>query len=67
MSDTDRNSVTPLFGAAATRAVAQLVLLDGKFASMPGFAKSDTGFIALQGDHGQVSFRNIKIRPIVKP
>jgi hypothetical protein len=28
------------------------------------FAKFDSGFIALQGDHGQVSFRNIKIRPI---
>jgi len=35
-----------------------------KFASMPLFAKSPTGFIALQGDHGQVSFRNIKIRPL---
>jgi Domain of Unknown Function (DUF1080)/Peptidase of plants and bacteria len=35
-----------------------------KFARMPGFAKSNTGYIALQGDHGQVSFRNIKIRPI---
>ena len=35
-----------------------------KFASMPNFAKSNTGYIALQGDHGQVSFRNIKIRPI---
>ncbi len=35
-----------------------------KFASMPGFAKADSGFIALQGDHGSVSFRNIKIRPI---
>jgi hypothetical protein len=33
-----------------------------KFASMPYFAKSNTGFIALQGDHGSVSFRNIKIR-----
>ena len=31
---------------------------------MPFFAKSDIGFIALQGDHGSVSFRNIKIRPI---
>lgn len=28
------------------------------------FAKSDTGVIALQGDHGKISFRNIKIRPI---
>lgn len=35
-----------------------------KFASMPFFAKSDIGFIALQGDHGSVAFRNIKIRPI---
>ncbi len=35
-----------------------------KFAKMPGFAKEPTGFIALQGDHGQVAFRNIKIRPI---
>jgi hypothetical protein len=35
-----------------------------KFGKMPFFAKSDTGFIALQGDHGQVSFRNIKIRPL---
>jgi len=35
-----------------------------KFARMPHFAKSDIGYIALQGDHGQVMFRNIKIRPI---
>jgi hypothetical protein len=28
------------------------------------FAKSDKGRISLQGDHGQISFRNIKIRPI---
>jgi hypothetical protein len=35
-----------------------------KFSRMPDFAKSSTGYIALQGDHGQVSFRNIKIRPI---
>jgi hypothetical protein len=31
---------------------------------MPGFAKSIKGYIVLQGDHGQVSFRNIKVRPI---
>ncbi|MBN2270712.1 MAG: DUF1080 domain-containing protein, partial [Sedimentisphaerales bacterium] len=37
---------------------------DSKFGGMSLFAKSTTGFIALQGDHGQVSFRNIKIRPI---
>jgi len=35
-----------------------------KFGKMPKFAKSTTGFLALQGDHGQVSFRNIKLRPI---
>ncbi|HTL59501.1 MAG TPA: DUF1080 domain-containing protein [Candidatus Limnocylindrales bacterium] len=33
-----------------------------KFASMPGFGKAAAGYIALQGDHGQVSFRNIKVR-----
>jgi Domain of Unknown Function (DUF1080) len=36
-----------------------------KFASMPDFCKADLGYIALQGDHGSVSFRNIKIKPIV--
>jgi hypothetical protein len=35
-----------------------------KFGKMPLFAKSNIGYISLQGDHGQVSFRNIKIRPI---
>lgn len=35
-----------------------------KFSRMPNFAKSNIGYIALQGDHGSVSFRNIKIRPI---
>jgi hypothetical protein len=35
-----------------------------KFSMMPGFAQSDTGSIALQGDHGSIAFRNIKIRPI---
>ncbi|UCG56490.1 MAG: DUF1080 domain-containing protein [Phycisphaerales bacterium] len=35
-----------------------------KFGKMPLFAKSNVGYIALQGDHGQVSFRNIKIRPV---
>jgi hypothetical protein len=35
-----------------------------KFSKMPNFAKSDTGYIALQGDHGKISFRNIKVRPI---
>jgi len=35
-----------------------------KFGGMPLFAKFDTGYIALQGDHGQVAFRNIKIRSL---
>ncbi|HNY27560.1 MAG TPA: DUF1080 domain-containing protein [Candidatus Sumerlaeota bacterium] len=35
-----------------------------KFNAMPRFAQSNSGYIALQGDHGQVSFRNIKLRPI---
>jgi hypothetical protein len=35
-----------------------------KFGKMPRFAQSNCGFIALQGDHGQVSFRDIKVRPI---
>ena len=37
---------------------------NSKFGQMPPYAKSDTGAIALQGDHGAISFRNIKIRPI---
>lgn len=35
-----------------------------KFATMPLFAKAEKGAIALQGDHGQISFRNIKVREI---
>ena len=35
-----------------------------KFGRMANFAKFDLGFIGLQGDHGSVSFRNIKIYPI---
>ena len=35
-----------------------------KFGKMPLFAKSGSGYLALQGDHGQVSFRNIKVRRI---
>ena len=35
-----------------------------KFGTMPKFAKADAGYLALQGDHGQVSFRNIKIRAL---
>ena len=35
-----------------------------KFGKMPGFAKAEAGAIAFQGDHGAVSFRNVKIRPL---
>ena len=35
-----------------------------KFGKMPSFAKATSGFIALQGDHGSVSFRNLKLRPL---
>ncbi len=35
-----------------------------KFGKMSKFAKADTGYIALQGDHGEVAFRNIKVRPL---
>jgi hypothetical protein len=35
-----------------------------KFSKMPFFAKATSGFIALQGDHGSVSFRDIKIRAL---
>jgi hypothetical protein len=37
---------------------------NSKFKSAARFATYDTGFIGLQGDHGSVSFRNIKIRPL---
>jgi len=35
-----------------------------KFGKMPLFAKADAGYLALQGDHGSVSFRNIKVRAL---
>lgn len=35
-----------------------------KFSKLPLFAKSGAGYLALQGDHGQVSFRNLKLRPL---
>lgn len=37
-----------------------------KFSAFPNFAKLAKGSIAIQGDHGVVSFKNIKIRPIKK-
>ncbi len=38
-------------------------LARSKFARMPKFAKNPKGHIALQGDHGNVCFASIKIRP----
>jgi|GEM_PF-358997 len=35
-----------------------------KFGKIAGFAEAPEGYIGLQGDHGAISFRNIKIRPI---
>lgn len=35
-----------------------------KFSRMPYFAKATSGYIGLQGDHGSIAFRNIKIRPL---
>ena len=37
-----------------------------KFSKFPFFAKAAKGAIAIQGDHGVVSFKNIKIRTIEK-
>jgi hypothetical protein len=39
-------------------------LAKSKFKRFPHFAKNKTGFIALQGDHGNVCFANIKIKPL---
>ena len=38
-----------------------------KFSKMPGFAQAATGWIGLQGDHGSIAFRNLKIRPLSSP
>jgi hypothetical protein len=35
-----------------------------KFAKWPKFATHTTGHINLQGDHGDVCFANIKLRPL---
>lgn len=35
-----------------------------KFGSMKNFAKFDKGHIVLQGDHGSVSFRNVRLRTV---
>jgi hypothetical protein len=41
-------------------------IVKSKFRTMKDFAKSDSGRIGLQGDHGSIAFRNIKIRPLTK-
>ena len=35
-----------------------------KFAKWPKFARSKKGHIALQGDHGNVCYTNIKLLPL---
>jgi hypothetical protein len=35
-----------------------------KFSSMPLFAKATEGQIGLQGDHGEIWYRNIRIRKL---
>ncbi|MBC7770990.1 MAG: DUF1080 domain-containing protein [Pyrinomonadaceae bacterium] len=39
-------------------------LAKSKFGTMKDFAKFDTGYISFQGDHGSISFRNVKIREV---
>ena len=35
-----------------------------KFKDMPYFAKASSGRIGLQGDHGEVWYRNVRIRKL---
>lgn len=37
---------------------------ESKFGAMKNFAKFDKGHLVLQGDHGKVSFQNVKLREI---
>jgi len=37
---------------------------DSKFGKMKNFAKFDRGHLVFQGDHGKVSFRNMKLRVV---
>jgi hypothetical protein len=39
-------------------------LAKSKFAKMPRFAKNAKGYLSLQGDHGNVCFANIKLKPL---
>ena len=35
-----------------------------KFSTMPLFGKASEGHIGLQGDHGEIWYRNIRIRKL---
>ena len=57
-----------LVASSATVVLLAVCVLAGVFWAKrtiwPEFAKSNTGYLALQGDHGEISFRNIKIRAV---
>ena len=38
--------------------------IKSKFNTMPPFAKSNEGHIGFQGDHGEIWYRNIRIRKL---
>jgi len=40
----------------------EALIAKSKFASMPKFAKLDTGYIVLQHHHDEVAYRNVKVR-----
>ena len=40
------------------------LITKSKFNTMPPFAKSDEGHIGFQGDHGEIWYRNIRIRKL---
>ena len=40
------------------------LIIKSKFKDMPYFAKASSGRIGLQGDHGEVWYRNVRIRKL---
>jgi hypothetical protein len=40
------------------------LIAKSKFKTMPLFAKASSGHIGLQGDHGEIWYRNIRIRKL---
>ena len=40
------------------------IINKSKFKDMPFFAKNNFGYIGLQGDHGEVWYRNIRIKKL---